>query len=85
VDEDAVAQLPWKMLFLLAGGGALGEAIKSSELLELISRIFGKAFSTMHIFVQVYSFFFYIVSSFSLFFFFVTNIIIYFICYESLF
>jgi di/tricarboxylate transporter len=53
VEEDALSHLPWKMLFLLFGGGSLGEAIRSSELLILISNFFGDTFSDLHIYVQV--------------------------------
>lgn len=53
VDEDALSHLPWKMLFLLFGGGSLGEAIRSSELLGLISKFFGDSFSNLHVYVQL--------------------------------
>ncbi|KAH7820151.1 putative Divalent Anion:Na+ Symporter (DASS) Family Protein [Monocercomonoides exilis] len=53
VPRTDITQLPWNMILLVLGGGALGESIKSSQLLQLISELFGPSFSTLNIYVQL--------------------------------
>ncbi|KAH7824772.1 putative Divalent Anion:Na+ Symporter (DASS) Family Protein [Monocercomonoides exilis] len=53
VPRTDITELPWNMILLVMGGGALGEAIKDSKLLQLISELFGPTFSQLHAFVQL--------------------------------
>lgn len=53
VPRTDIAELPWNMILLVMGGGALGESIKSSHLLDLISELFGPTFSSLNLFVQL--------------------------------
>ena len=53
VPRSAVTELPWNMILLVMGGGALGEAIKGSSLLQLIAKLFGGGFASLNFFVKL--------------------------------
>jgi phosphate transporter len=53
VNRTDIAELPWTMILLVLGGGALGKAIEDSKLLELISDIFGGGFGSLPFFVKL--------------------------------
>lgn len=52
VPRNALTELPWSMILLVMGGNALGTAIKESNLLTLISDIFGASFSKLNLYLQ---------------------------------
>ncbi|KAK2962426.1 Divalent Anion:Na+ Symporter [Blattamonas nauphoetae] len=53
VQKTEIAELPWSMILLVMGGGALGESVKQSKLLDLIATLIGSGFQKLHFYPQL--------------------------------
>ncbi|KAK2944090.1 Divalent Anion:Na+ Symporter [Blattamonas nauphoetae] len=53
VQKPGISELPWPMIMLVLGGGALGECVKESTLLDLITQIIGGFIQKVPFYVQL--------------------------------